>query len=127
MLKVDRVTAPREVNGHKTYAADYIAADTRSKIFLDNPHIDNLLSVVFALGAEIWSDRKRARITELLLERHGKVTREMVEKYQPSAEEEAAWQAEREAMVTRVYAVLSRDTSDDKPFETPHRFHQQEG
>ena len=33
-----------------------------------------------------------------------------------------AWQAEREAMVKRVYAVLARDTSTAQPFSTERRF-----
>ena len=100
----------------QTYASDFIKGDTDQAVFLGNPHIDNLMTVVIALGAEIWSDRQRLRIVEKLMAAKGKVTPEMVEQYVPSEEEKASWQNEREAMVKRVYAVLSRDTSGARPF-----------
>lgn len=99
-----------------TYTAPAIRSDTDSAVFLGNPHIDNLMTVVIAIGAEIWADRQRLRIVERLLETTGKVTREAVEQYVPSAEERRLWDAERDAMVRRVYAVLSRDTSAARPF-----------
>jgi hypothetical protein len=99
-----------------TYAADFIRSDTDGAVFLGNPHIDNLMTVVIALGAEIWSDRQRMRIVERLLETQGKVTREMIEQYVPSAAERTVWESEREQMVKRVYDVLSRDTSSPAPF-----------
>ena len=34
----------------------------------------------------------------------------------------AAWQAEREGMVKRVYAVLARDTSQAQPFATERKY-----
>lgn len=100
----------------QTYASDFIKGDTDQAVFLGNPHIDNLMTVVIALGAEIWSDRQRLRIVESLMAKKGKVTPEMVEQYVPTEEERAGWQKEREEMVKRVYAVLSRDTSGARPF-----------
>ncbi|MCB2109138.1 MAG: hypothetical protein KDE14_15615 [Rhodobacteraceae bacterium] len=105
-----------------TYAADFIKGDTDSAVFLGNAHIDNLMTVVIALGSEIWADRQRLRIVEKLLSSKGKVTTEMVEQYVPTEEEKAAWQAEREAMVKRVYAVLARDTSKARPFGEERQF-----
>lgn len=107
----DRTEATRA-----TYAAPPIKADTDSAVFLGNPHLDNLMTVVIALGAEIWSDRQRLRVIEQLLEARGKVTRELIEQYVPSDVERKRWQDEREAMVKRVFDVLSRDTSAAKPF-----------
>jgi len=97
-----------------TYTAEPLRADTDSAVFMGNAHIDNLMTVVIAIGAEIWTDRQRLRIVERLLETTGKVTRETIEQYIPSEEERRLW--ESEAMVRRVYAVLSRDTSGAKPF-----------
>lgn len=106
----------------ETYASDFIKGDTDQAVFLGNPHIDNLMTVVIALGAEIWSDRQRLRIVENLMATKGKVTSEMVEQYMPSEEEKAGWQKEREAMVKRVYSVLSRDTSGARPFGEERKF-----
>ena len=48
-----------KVEAERSKAAPFIPADTGSAIFLDNPHLDNLMTVVIALGAEIWADRQR--------------------------------------------------------------------
>ncbi len=104
-----------------TFTAPPIKGDTDAAVFLGNPHIDNLMTVVIAMGAEIWSDRQRMRVIERLLETHGKVTREMIEQYVPAAEERKAWDAERDAMVKRVYDVMSRDTSAARPFGEDHQ------
>jgi hypothetical protein len=101
-----------------TYTTTPIKSDSDSAVFLGNPHLDNLMTVVIALGAEIWSDRQRLRIVERLLEQHGRVSHEMIEQYVPSPEERKLWQSEREAMVRRVYDVMARDTSKAAPFAT---------
>ena len=108
--------AEAEKSPRPTYAAAAIKADSDAAVFLGNPHLDNLMTIVIAMGAEIWSDRQRMRIVERLLESGGKVTRELIEQYVPSEAERTAWQGERDAMVKRVYDVLSRDTSAAKPF-----------
>ncbi|MSO98599.1 MAG: hypothetical protein EXR11_10340 [Rhodospirillaceae bacterium] len=97
-------------------ASDFIKSDSDNAVFLGNPHIDNLMTIVIAMGAEIWADRQRMRIIEHLLETKGKVTKDMVEQFVPSDEQKAAWGAERDAMAKRVYSVMARDTSTAKPF-----------
>ncbi len=99
-----------------SYTTDFIKADTHSAVFLGNPHIDNLMTVVIALGAEIWSDRQRQRIIETLLAKHGRVTPQMIDAYVPSEAEKQQWAAERDSMVKRVYSVLQRDASNPASF-----------
>ncbi|WP_446831851.1 hypothetical protein [Candidatus Foliamicus sp.] len=111
-----------KVEQGRSKAAPFIAADTDAAVFLGNPHIDNLMSVVLALGAEIWADRQRMRVAERLLETEGKVTSAMIEAYVPTDAEKEAWEAERVAMVERVYSVLSRDTSNARPFGEERQF-----
>lgn len=108
-----------EINGRRTYAAAATPADTDQAVFLGNAHLDNLLTVVIALGAEIWESRQRMLIMERLLETHGKVTEELIEQYVPSDAEIEIWEAKKAAMTERVYSVLARDTSGDKPFNSP--------
>ncbi len=115
-----------KVDRRRTKAAPFIAADTDSAVFLGNPHIDNLMSVVIALGAEIWAERQRMRVIERLLETEGKVTSGMIEAYAPSEAEKEGWEAERMAMVERVYSVLSRDTSKARPFGEERQFQEAE-
>ena len=111
-----------KVEKGRSKAAPFIPADTDAAIFLGNPHIDNLMSVVIALGAEIWSDRQRIKVIETLLETEGMATPEMVEAYVPTDAEKEAWEAERMEMVERVYSVLSRDTSNARPFDEERQF-----
>jgi hypothetical protein len=103
-------------------AMDYIKGDTDSAVFLGNPHIDNLMTIVIAMGAEIWADRQRNRIIEHLLETKGKVTKAMIEAYVPTEEQKQAWADERDTMTKRVYGVLARDTSGARPFGEPRDF-----
>lgn len=111
-----------KVEKGRSRAAPFIAADTDAAIFLGNPHIDNLMSVVIALGAEIWADRQRIKVIERLMETEGMATTEMVEAYVPTDAEKEAWEAERVEMVERVYSVLSRDTSSARPFGEERQF-----
>ena len=117
----DAKPAP-SASGRQTYATDFIKSDIDAAVFTGNAHIDNLMSVVIALGAEIWAGQQRTRIIESLLETKGKVTKKMVEDYVPTAAETAQWQAEREGMVKRVYAVMARDTSQAPPFATERKY-----
>jgi len=106
----------------KKVASDFIKADTDAAVFLGNPHIDNLMTIVIAIGAEIWADRQRSRIIEHLLETKGKVTKQMIEQFVPTEEQKTAWAAERDGMAKRVYGVMSRDTSGARPFGEPREF-----
>jgi hypothetical protein len=95
---------------------DFIKHDADNMVLLGNPHIDNLLSMVIALGAEVWTGQQRVKIMEKLLTTKGKVTTEMIEQYVPTEEETALWAAERKAMVDRIYSVMARNTQSAKPF-----------
>ena len=107
------------INGRPTYSTAAIKAETDSAVFLCNAHVDNLITIVIALGAEIWESRQRMLIMERLLEQHGRVTEEMIEQYVASDEEVELWEAKKAAMTERVYSVLARDTSSSKPFNSP--------
>ncbi|MCC5869046.1 MAG: hypothetical protein JJU27_11070 [Gammaproteobacteria bacterium] len=107
------------INGRPTYGTAAIKAETDAAVFMGNPHIDNLITIVIALGAEIWESRQRMLIMERLLEKHGRVTEEMIEQYVASDEEADLWEAKKAAMTERVYSVLARDTSGAKPFNSP--------
>lgn len=87
----------------KTYTTDYIPADEPRAVFFGNPHIDHLFSAVAALGAEVWALRRRQKITEKLLEKHGSITSAMIQEYIPTPEDTAAWNAERQELVASVF------------------------
>jgi hypothetical protein len=95
---------------------DFIKHDSENMVLLGNAHIDNLMHMVIALGAEVWTGQQRVKIMETLLSRHGKVTTEMIEQYEPTQEELDKWEGERRAMVDRVYSVMARNNQDARPF-----------
>ncbi len=72
------------------YTADFIKSDTDRATFMADPALDHMMTALVSISTELWVQARRMKITERLLEDHGKVTREMIESYQPSAEEEAA-------------------------------------
>lgn len=100
-----------EINGRKTYAANFMKSDTDKQVFLGNPHIDNLATVVLHLGAELWATKQRQIISEKLAERGVPATTQAIETYKASKEEELEWEDERQALARRIYGVLGRDTT----------------
>ena len=110
--------SPKKFN-RPTYAADYIETDAPRAVYLDNAHTDNLMIVVYALGTELWAERQRNRIVEALLEAGTPITQEAIEGYVPTDEQVAQWQVDRDAMVNRLYGVLTRDTSLERKFSEP--------
>jgi len=97
-LKTDRAT----------YASDFIPSDVERAVFLGNPVLDNMMTSLIALGAEVWSNRRRMKVLEALLEDKG-VTAEMVEQFMPTAEQEAEWQKDRDRFIDLTYSPLLRE------------------
>ena len=98
-----------------TFTTEHIKADVDEAVFLGNPLLDNMLSCMIAMGAEIWSTKRRGKVLESLLAEKG-VTAEMMEAYVPSEEQITEWNTERDAMVRRMFSYLERDGS--KPLRT---------
>ena len=99
-----------EKQRHPSYATDFIKADSDQAVFLGNPVLDNMMTSMIALGAEVWSNRRRMRVIERLLAEHGSVTNEMIEAYLPSDEENEALKAERDSFIRRTFGSMARDT-----------------
>ena len=89
------------------FTSDYIKSDIEQAALLGGPVLDNLVETVIALSAEVWADRRRARVVEKLLEEKG-ITAEMIESYRPSAEDEAAWEADRDRFIRATLDPLMR-------------------
>lgn len=89
------------------YTADFIKSDTDQATFMKDPAMDHLMTALVSISTEIWVQARRMKIVERLLEDHGKVTREMIEGYRPSAEEEAAWRAERDSFIGRTFGSIT--------------------
>ena len=91
-----------------TYTADFYKSDNDRGVFLGSPMNDNLFTALWNLTAEVWVDRRRIWIMTSLLEKHGKVTAEMIEKYVPTEQEEEQWKAKRDAMVSQMFDPFLR-------------------
>lgn len=99
---------PKEMMGHKTYAADFIDQDNDRGVFLGSAMGDNLYSALLTVMAELWALRRRTMVSELLHERHESVTREMIETYQPTEQETAEWKQMRDDFVNLTYGAFLR-------------------
>lgn len=101
------------------YATDFVKGDFDRSVYLGNAHIDNLMAVVTALGAENWTMRRRLMVLERFLAEKNVLDLEAYDAYEPNAAEKAAWDAEREDYMDRVFAVLMRPTGPVEG-EMPH-------
>ena len=91
-----------------TYAADFIKGDWDKAVYLDNPHVDNLMTAFLNLGAEMWVTRRRQFITEKFLSQGKTVSPEAIDAYNPTPEESAAWEKQRDEFIERTFSVLTR-------------------
>jgi hypothetical protein len=103
----------------KTYTSDFIKSDTDRAVILGSPIVDNVVSAMMALGTEVWSIRRRQKVIESLLAKHGAITADMIEKYVPTTEETAQWQAERDAFVKLMFDPFARQA--DIPYSSSLR------
>lgn len=92
----------------KTYATEFVKGDWDKAQYLPDPHVDNLTAVVMSLGTEFWAMRRRMMVIESLLEQNKVVNRASIEGYKPTEAEATAWNAERDDLIDRVFAVLGR-------------------
>jgi hypothetical protein len=98
------------------YASDFIPSDIERAVFLGNPVLDNMMASIIALGTEVWSTRRRMKVLESLLAEKG-VTNEMIEQYKPTADQDAAWQKDRDRFINLAFSPLLRE--GDLPVSTP--------
>jgi hypothetical protein len=70
--------------------------------FFDDPAIDQMMTFILELTAEVSVMRERLDTVERLLDAQGSVTRAAIEDYQPTPEVEAERNAWREAYLKRV-------------------------
>jgi hypothetical protein len=67
-----------------------------------------MMASLIALGTEVWSNHRRMKVLEALLVEKG-ITNEMVEQFKPTAEQEAAWQKDRDRFIDLTYSPLLRE------------------
>lgn len=101
------------MTANRGYTADFIKSDTDQATFMKDPALDHLMTALVSISTEIWALARRSKITERLLEDHGKVTREMIESYKPGAEEEKAWRQERDQFIERTFGSITAGYSGE--------------
>jgi hypothetical protein len=88
------------------YTVDFIPSTTRNSVFLGNPVLDNMMHAILALSAEVWADKRRLKVIEALMAAKHEVTPASIEAYVPTAEQDAAWTAERDLMIKMTFGAL---------------------
>ncbi|MEJ2603345.1 MAG: hypothetical protein P8172_08610 [Gammaproteobacteria bacterium] len=88
------------------------AARGRRNRFFEAEGVDELLSMVLELTAEVATLRERLFVTERVLEQHGLAVGEGIERYEITAEDDAWLGAERERLLSTVLRTLESGTRD---------------
>ena len=99
-----------------TYTTEALKSDAHEAVLMGNPTLDNLMTAMISVSAQLWTQNRRAKITEALLDRNGSVTTAMIETYVPSPEEEAKWADERDRFIERTFGAFAVNGGPIKPF-----------
>jgi hypothetical protein len=83
----------------------------RSQFFAD-PDLDQMMTFLLELTAEVSVLRERVDTVERLLDANGSVTRAQIEAFEPNAQADAERTAAREALVRRVLRMHSSGKTD---------------
>jgi hypothetical protein len=103
----DSHSADGSAKTRKSASDGFIDADSDNIGLFPQQVVDNLMHVTIALGAELWTLRRRMMILERVLETTG-VSSADVERYAPRPEDEAAWAQERNIFISRTFGALTR-------------------
>ncbi|MFT7287760.1 MAG: hypothetical protein ACI87W_001875 [Halieaceae bacterium] len=112
-------------NGNKTgeretYVSPPVPYDFGAQEPLGNPALDNVMTCLIAMGAEMWATRRRLSALEAVLEENG-IPASAVSSYVPSDEQEAEWNAERDRFIQMALAPLG-DSAFRKMSSTENDF-----
>ncbi len=86
-----------------------LEAGGRRPAFFEQEGIDQLVSMVLELAAELWVVRERGFILERVLAQHGLAVSEAIESYTPTAEEQATLASMRATMTAQMFRTLARE------------------
>jgi hypothetical protein len=93
-----------------------LEASGRRPAFFDAPGMDQLLSMVLEIAAELWVVRERVFILEAVLKQQGIDVTDAIESYAPNAEEAAALAKMRDQATANMFRTLNRE---HRPVGTP--------
>ena len=89
----------------ETYVSPPVPYDFGAMELLGNPALDNVVTCMIAMGAEMWATKRRLSALEAILEENG-IPASSVSSFVPSKEQEAEWQAERDRFIELAMAPL---------------------
>jgi hypothetical protein len=98
-----------------TYTSEAIPSDVTAGEFLGNPVLDNVVSCMVAMNAELWATKRRMKVLEAVLAKSG-VTQDKIEKFQPTEQQAAEWTADRDRFIELVMGPLANQGR--KPFSS---------
>lgn len=93
----------------KTGTAAFIKGDWDRAVYLDSPHTDNLMVAYHRLAGEHWALRRRMLVLESMLAKSKAIDLSALEAFEPTAEQKAAWDAERDDFIKRTFTVFTRE------------------
>jgi hypothetical protein len=102
------------------FATEAIRSDVKSGVFLGNPILDNVVTCMIAMGTELWATKRRLKVVEAVMAKHG-VTTDMVEKYVPSEQEKVAWEADRDRFIELTLGSLGNEGTKGMSTDFPKR------
>lgn len=98
-----------------TYTSEAIPSDVTAGAFLGNPVLDNVVSCMVAMNAELWATKRRMKVLEAVLANAG-IADGKIEKYVPTAQQAAEWIADRDRFIELVIGPLANQGY--KPFSS---------
>lgn len=95
----------KDQSNRETYVSPAVPYDFGAQELLGNPALNNVVTCVVAMAAEMWATRRRLAALEAVLADKG-VPPGAVSSYVPTAEQEEAWNAERDRFIQLALAPL---------------------
>ncbi len=86
-----------------------LEASGRRPAFFDEPGMDQLLSMVLELAAELWVVRERVFLLEAVLTQQGVAAADAVESYLPTDAEKAVLAKMRAEATANIFRTLNRE------------------
>ena len=77
--------------------------------FFDDPAVDHLMSMVLALGSDLWSLRERVYVLESVAESKGLMLQDDIESYELSETQQAELSRMRQEFIERMMFVLKEE------------------
>jgi len=86
-----------------------LEASGRRPAFFDEPGMDQLLSMVLELAAELWVVRERVFLLEAVLTQQGVAAADAIESYLPTDAEKAVLAKMRAEATANIFRTLNRE------------------